>query len=232
MQWRRPVQQADTHEPENFLLSNDGPDAVLKAAGEGCFGVEKHVLQRLVVRTIGTQCRYHHRPSVLFAATDFGISRFLKPNEKLEDFCGTPTYMVSGDVRMTLQCKRQFTANPSDTQCITHCMRVVWPQAPEVFGCSYGFPSDVWSAGVMMYWLLCGDFPFKGRTKMDLGRKIAVQEPSIAGGVWDQITPDAKDCLMRMLCKDPSKRESATSLLGHKWFKVRTALHELGHLSS
>jgi len=36
-------------------------------------------------------------------------------------------------------------------------------QAPEVFNMECGFPSDIWSAGVMLYWLLCGDFPFKVR---------------------------------------------------------------------
>lgn len=33
--------------------------------------------------------------------------------------------------------------------------------APEVFDQEYGYPSDVWSAGVMMYLLLSGAFPFK-----------------------------------------------------------------------
>lgn len=34
-------------------------------------------------------------------------------------------------------------------------------QAPEVFNMECGFPSDIWSAGVMLYWLLSGEFPFK-----------------------------------------------------------------------
>ncbi len=27
----------------------------------------------------------------------------------------------------------------------------------------YSFPSDVWAAGIMMYWIVCGDFPFRVR---------------------------------------------------------------------
>ena len=34
-------------------------------------------------------------------------------------------------------------------------------QAPEGFNLSYGYPADVWAAGVMMYYVLSSDFPFK-----------------------------------------------------------------------
>jgi hypothetical protein len=47
----------------------------------------------------------------------------------------------------------------------------------------------------MMFWILCGEFPFKGRNKMELARKVFSEQPNLEGGVWDQITADAKDCL-------------------------------------
>ena len=34
-------------------------------------------------------------------------------------------------------------------------------QAPEVLDGAYGFPSDIWSCGVLMHFVLSGDFPFK-----------------------------------------------------------------------
>ena len=38
--------------------------------------------------------------------------------------------------------------------------------APEVLcGPSYGPKCDLWSAGVIMYVLLCGDFPFTGQSQ-------------------------------------------------------------------
>jgi calcium-dependent protein kinase len=37
--------------------------------------------------------------------------------------------------------------------------------APEVFDHSYDQKCDVWSCGVIMYVLLCGYFPFKGKNE-------------------------------------------------------------------
>ncbi len=72
--------------------------------------------------------------------------------------------------------------------CPSYCM-----QAPEVFDMSYGFPADVWSAGVTMYWILSGDFPFKGRNKVELARRVYSDTPSLEGGVWEYVTTDAKE---------------------------------------
>jgi serine/threonine protein kinase len=65
----------------------------------------------------------------------------------------------------------------------------------QVFDCCYGYPADVWAAGVMMYWLLSGEFPFRGRNKMELARKVLAEQPAMSDGVWGQISSEAKDCL-------------------------------------
>jgi serine/threonine protein kinase len=44
------------------------------------------------------------------------------------------------------------------------CVMLLYLQAPEVFNMSYGYPSDIWSCGVMMYFVLSGEFPFKVRS--------------------------------------------------------------------
>lgn len=37
----------------------------------------------------------------------------------------------------------------------------------------FGQPTDVWSAGIVLYILICGRFPFKGIDEKDLYRKIS-----------------------------------------------------------
>jgi serine/threonine protein kinase len=46
-------------------------------------------------------------------------------------------------------------------------------QAPEAFDERYSYPSDVWSAGVMMYELLTGELPFKSKNTLDLSREVS-----------------------------------------------------------
>ncbi len=68
-------------------------------------------------------------------------------------------------------------------------------QAPEVLNLEYGFPSDVWACGVMMFFVLSGEFPFKGRNKMELARKVFAEEPNMDSGGWEQVSAEAKDCI-------------------------------------
>jgi serine/threonine protein kinase len=39
----------------------------------------------------------------------------------------------------------------------------------------------------------------------------------IDGGVWDEVTDDAKDLVVRMLTLDPEQRITAKDALNHKW---------------
>lgn len=44
--------------------------------------------------------------------------------------------------------------------------------APEVLNECYNEKCDIWSIGVIMYLLLCGDVPFTGATKKDVLGKV------------------------------------------------------------
>lgn len=47
--------------------------------------------------------------------------------------------------------------------------------APEIVRKIYyeGFMADIWAAGVVLYAILSGDFPFKGQTDRELYTKIS-----------------------------------------------------------
>ncbi|PNT64929.1 hypothetical protein BRADI_4g35100v3 [Brachypodium distachyon] len=91
--------------------------------------------------------------------------------------------------------------------------------APEVLMRSYGPEADVWSAGVIIYILLCGVPPFWG----DTDERIA--ESIIQGGInfqkepWPKVSLTAKDLVKKMLDPNPSTRLTAKEVLEHPWIK-------------
>ncbi|CAH2071621.1 unnamed protein product [Thlaspi arvense] len=86
--------------------------------------------------------------------------------------------------------------------------------APEVLrGESYGKEIDVWSAGVILYLLLCGKHPFETEDEIRQGKLSLESQP------WPCISLSAKDLIKKMLTKDPKKRISASDVLEHPWIK-------------
>lgn len=111
--------------------------------------------------------------------------------------------------------------------------------APEVLQRNYGKEIDVWSAGVILYILLCGTPPFWEGTKnhhllficfnfyltyYDLKMNIETEkgifdailkgEVDIKTSPWNTISESAKDLVLKMLTKDPKKRITAAQALG------------------
>lgn len=91
--------------------------------------------------------------------------------------------------------------------------------APEVLQRHYSFPADIWSAGVILYILLCGEPPFCGHTNVETIRAILDWPLEFKGQAWGNVSEDAKDCIRWMLERDPDKRPEARDVLEHKWLK-------------
>lgn len=90
--------------------------------------------------------------------------------------------------------------------------------APEVLTGKYDEKCDIWSMGVILYMLLSGNPPFNGQSDIQIIEAVKKGDFEIDGGVWDEITPSAKDLCLRMLTHDPSQRISAAESLNHPWF--------------
>ncbi|CAI7858263.1 unnamed protein product, partial [Closterium sp. NIES-53] len=89
--------------------------------------------------------------------------------------------------------------------------------APEVLHESYGPESDIWAAGVILFVLLSGALPFWGDSDEGVFRAIlekSVEEEVEREGVWESVSDEAKDLVLRMLSKDAALRITADEILG------------------
>jgi len=81
--------------------------------------------------------------------------------------------------------------------------------APEVLsGREYNEKVDVWSAGVILYILLGGVPPFYGETSTETFEAVLRGNLRFPTRIFRSVSPEAKDLLRKMLCKDASKRLS------------------------
>jgi calcium-dependent protein kinase len=85
--------------------------------------------------------------------------------------------------------------------------------APEVLHGDYDEQCDIWSVGVILYMLLSGNPPFNGNSDIQIIEAVKKGDYEINGGVWDEISPEAKDLTMRMLTHDPKQRITAHEAL-------------------
>ena len=105
---------------------------------------------------------------------DFGISKETKAeqNHKLKDKCGTPVYMAPEMI--SKQVKRE----------------------------GYSHSVDVWAAGVILYVMIYGQMPVKGKNDLDIFKDISNGEILFK----ETATVMCIDLLRGILKKDPNER--------------------------
>jgi len=95
--------------------------------------------------------------------------------------------------------------------------------APETFigGVMVNGPElDVWSAGVVLYVMMRGRYPFWGKSDRETMTAISMHEPE-----WPSkhFPPDAVDLLKRMLRKSPYQRISIAAIKRHPFIRDEIA---------
>eukprot|EP00347_Sterkiella_histriomuscorum_P012801 403367176 len=93
--------------------------------------------------------------------------------------------------------------------------------APEIFKNEFSDKSDVWSTGVVLYFLLFGKLPFDGWSFEDTIE-------TIKRGIFDldseknkhgqSLSHEVRDLIRKMFIVDPDQRLSAEDALKHSWF--------------
>ncbi|KAG6518484.1 hypothetical protein ZIOFF_021959 [Zingiber officinale] len=154
---------------------------------------------------------------------DFGLSVFFRPVGRLTDAHFLPTITHGKGERFN-----EIVGSP-------------YYMAPEVLKRNYGPEVDVWSAGVILYILLCGVPPFWAvhQTKMFASGMLlrtsrvipclnAETEQGVAQAIlrsnvdfkrepWPKVSDSAKDLVRHMREPDPKKRLTAQQVLGNSW---------------
>jgi serine/threonine protein kinase len=113
--------------------------------------------------------------------------------------------------------------------------------APEAYQGDWGSKVDVFAAGVVMYVLVAGRYPYPDALFDDDPSENYVGSPKLQeiyaklskykvyfGSVWDQV-PEAKRFCKALLRFDPAKRPSAQEALGDPW--VVAGQRSMSHLS-
>jgi len=90
--------------------------------------------------------------------------------------------------------------------------------SPEVLDGFYDEKCDIWSAGVILYILLCGYPPFNGNDDDEIFESIKKRKFVYPDAEWAKISGEAKDLINKML-SEPLNRLTAEQVLGHPWLK-------------
>ncbi|KAK6787898.1 hypothetical protein RDI58_016423 [Solanum bulbocastanum] len=91
--------------------------------------------------------------------------------------------------------------------------------APEVLRRNYGLEVDVWSAGVILYILLCGVPPFWAETEEGIAHAIVKGTIDFNRDPWPRVSDEAKDLVKGMLDANPYNRFTVEEVLDHHWIQ-------------
>uniref|UniRef100_A0AAV1UTL2 Protein kinase domain-containing protein n=1 Tax=Peronospora matthiolae TaxID=2874970 RepID=A0AAV1UTL2_9STRA len=79
---------------------------------------------------------------------------------------------------------------------------------------------DMWALGCVLYIMLCGTHPFDldGMSSDHVIEHCIEVEPiTFAFSAWNNVSPDAKDLVTKLLAKDPARRLTVDQMLQHPW---------------
>ena len=90
--------------------------------------------------------------------------------------------------------------------------------SPEVIKGKYDEKCDIWSAGVILYILICGYPCFNGEDDKEIISSILRGKVQFYSPEWDNISDDVKNLVLKMCCP-PEKRLTAEQVLNETWVK-------------
>ena len=92
--------------------------------------------------------------------------------------------------------------------------------APEVLlRTPYNKEVDIWSLGVILFYMLSGKLPFRGRKEQEVAEKIVYDPLEFDEDDWETRSQRVQDLISCCLEKKKEKRISIDEFINHPWFK-------------
>lgn len=94
--------------------------------------------------------------------------------------------------------------------------------APEILAHNpaYDVQCDVWTVGVIIFIMLGGYYPFRGKSEEKVLKKVRYGEFTFHKKYWTGISKEAKDLLKQMMTVNPEERITADEALQSTWIRA------------
>jgi calcium-dependent protein kinase len=132
---------------------------------------------------------------------NYGIChRDLKPenfmlSEKCEDVLDSQIKTI--DFGLSKMCSRVN----GELQRMNTKVGTPYYMSPDIFEGEYTLACDIWSAGCILYIMLCGYPPFNGESDKEIIKNLQIGDLRFDEEEWSEISKDAKDLIRRMIVK-------------------------------
>ena len=92
--------------------------------------------------------------------------------------------------------------------------------APELIqNLPYNKEVDIWSLGVILFYIFTSCYPFMGKEEDEIEEKIINDPVEFKDGEWEKISDTVQDLIKKCLEKYPEERISIDDFINHPWFK-------------
>lgn len=153
----------------------------------------------------------HHCHQKSIAIRNLTLDNLLLPE-------GSETDIIITDFEIA---KKVLYHNSLKTQCGTQEF-----VAPEVLENrpAYDVSCDMWTVGVIVFILLGGYYPFRGKTDAEILKNVRYGNFEFREKLWNGVSENAKALLRSMMTVNPDDRVTSGAALGHPWIAADNVL--------
>ncbi|XP_057634595.1 serine/threonine-protein kinase 33 isoform X2 [Chionomys nivalis] len=171
---------------------------------------------RLIIQSLASAIAYLHNKDIVHR--DLKLENIMVKSSFLDDNNEMNLNIKVTDFGLAVRKHGSRSEGMMQTTCGTPIY-----MAPEVINAhEYSQQCDIWSIGVIMYLLLCGEPPFLANSEEKLFELIRKGELQFEDPVWDSVSDSAKNVLKQLMKVDPAHRITAKELLDNQWLTGNT----------